>query len=95
MCRILAYAGPPVALDALLSAPPHSLEHQAGAPRLQDPGRINADGWGVAWYDHANGEVADICAAISTPAPVTGADGTRYVVQREWSNQSGACIVSK
>src|SRR5437868_893741 len=51
MCRILGYVGPRVALPSLLSAPPHSLEHQAGAPRLQAEGRINADGWGVSWYD--------------------------------------------
>jgi len=49
----------------------------------------------IAWYDRANGEVGDICAGISSPASVAGGDGVRYVVQREWSNQSGACIVSK
>ncbi len=49
----------------------------------------------IAWYDRANGEVADICAGISTPAAVVGGDGVRYIVQREWSNQSRACIVSR
>ena len=39
--------------------------------------------------------VADICARISTPAPVVGGDGVSYVVQREWSNRMGACIVSR
>lgn len=47
----------------------------------------------VAWYDASNGEVADICAGTSSPAPVIGSDGVRYVVQREWSNQNRACIV--
>lgn len=51
MCRILGYVGPAIALDSLLYAPPFSLEHQSHAPRHQDLGRINADGWGVAWYD--------------------------------------------
>lgn len=55
MCRILAYAGEPIALDQLLYAPAHSLERQAHAPRHQTLGRINADGWGVAWYDPAVG----------------------------------------
>jgi gamma-glutamyl hercynylcysteine S-oxide hydrolase len=51
MCRILGYVGLPIALDRLLYAPPFSIEHQSHAPRHQVPGRINADGWGVAWYD--------------------------------------------
>ena len=49
----------------------------------------------LSWYDENNGEVADICAGISTPAPVVGGDGVSYVVQREWSNRMGACIVSR
>ena len=49
----------------------------------------------VAWYDSRNGEVGDICAGASSPASVIGGDGVRYVVQREWSNQGGACIVSR
>jgi glutamine amidotransferase len=53
MCRLLGYAGPALALDALLFTPPFSLRRQAHAPRFQEPGRINADGWGVGWYDRA------------------------------------------
>jgi hypothetical protein len=49
----------------------------------------------VAWYDRSNGEIADICAGTSSPASVTGGDGVRYVVQREWSNRSRSCIVSR
>jgi len=49
----------------------------------------------VAWYDRNNGEIADICAGISKPAAVTGGDGVRYVVQREWSNRSKSCIVTR
>ena len=51
MCRHLAYVGPPVALAELLLDPPHALVRQSWAPRHQDVGRINADGWGVGWYD--------------------------------------------
>jgi hypothetical protein len=49
----------------------------------------------LAWYDTNNGEIGDICAGVSTPAAVTGGDGVKYVVQREWSNRSHACIVTR
>jgi len=53
MCRLLAYVGPPRPLPELLYEPPFSLEHQAYAPRCQAHGLVNADGWGVGWYDLA------------------------------------------
>jgi len=46
----------------------------------------------LAWYDRDNGEIADICAYSSSPARVVGADGTRYTVQRAWSNRADACV---
>ena len=51
MCRLAAYLGPPVTLESLLVDPPHSLYHQAYAPREQVSGTVNADGFGVGWYD--------------------------------------------
>ncbi len=53
MCRHLTRLGPPVTLQWLLLDPPHSLLRQSWAPRHQDVGRINADGFGVGWYDRA------------------------------------------
>lgn len=53
MCRLVAYLGPPVSLGRLLVEPPHSLLHQSWAPRQQRHGTVNADGWGVGWYDLA------------------------------------------
>ena len=53
MCRLLAYLGPPVTLEALLVDPPHGLAHQAWAPERQVSGTVNADGFGVGWYDLA------------------------------------------
>lgn len=53
MCRLFAYLGPRVSLERLLLVPPHSLLHQSWAPRRQRHGTINADGWGVGWYDTA------------------------------------------
>jgi len=51
MCRFLCYLGPPVTLASIVLEPPHSLERQAWAPRHQRVGAINADGFGVGWYD--------------------------------------------
>ncbi|MGH2689459.1 MAG: ergothioneine biosynthesis protein EgtC [Actinomycetota bacterium] len=53
MCRLLAYVGPPATLESLLFAPDHSLHRQAWAPRFQRHGTVNADGFGVGWYDLA------------------------------------------
>lgn len=53
MCRILAYLGPPVSLASLVLDPPQALLTQSYAPRFQQRGRFNADGFGVGWYDHA------------------------------------------
>jgi glutamine amidotransferase len=56
MCRHLAYLGPPIPLAALLFDPPHSLSHQAWAPRdMRGGGTINADGFGAGWYPPAPG----------------------------------------
>jgi glutamine amidotransferase len=51
MCRHLAYIGPMVTLEKLIITPKHSLLQQAFAPRYQTHGTINADGFGVGWYD--------------------------------------------
>ena len=51
MCRHLAYVGPSVTLEKLIIKPEHSLLQQSFAPRYQTHGTINADGFGVGWYD--------------------------------------------
>ena len=51
MCRHVGYLGAPVSLATLLLDPPHSLERQAWEPSHLDVGNVNADGWGVGWYD--------------------------------------------
>ena len=50
MCRHLAYLGPPVTLETLLLEPAHSLLRQSWAPRRQRHGTVNADGFGVGWW---------------------------------------------
>ncbi len=52
MCRHLAYLGPAVTLASLLLEPPHSLLRQSYAPAdMRGGGTINADGYGVGWYE--------------------------------------------
>jgi glutamine amidotransferase len=67
MCRHLGYLGSPVGLGDLLLEPAHSLLRQSYAPRHQDVGRINADGWGVGWYDRT---VASEPARYRTATPM-------------------------
>lgn len=52
MCRHLGWLGAPVPVSALVLDPPHGLLVQSYAPRLQKHGTMNADGWGVGFFDH-------------------------------------------
>ena len=50
MCRLVAYAGPGLAADTLVLGGSHSLYEQSYAPRELIHGSVNADGYGVVWY---------------------------------------------
>jgi ergothioneine biosynthesis protein EgtC len=50
MCRHLAYLGPQSSLADLVVAPPGGLYEQSWAPRMQQHGTVNADGFGLGWY---------------------------------------------
>ena len=50
MCRHLAWLGASRSVASLVLDPPHGLLVQSYAPRRQQYGRINADGWGVGFY---------------------------------------------
>ncbi|MER6052698.1 ergothioneine biosynthesis protein EgtC [Streptomyces sp. NPDC001793] len=50
MCRHLAYLGPEIPFGQVVLAPPYGLYRQSWAPRLQQHGTVNADGFGVGWY---------------------------------------------
>ena len=50
MCRHLAWLGEPRSLSALVLDPPFGLERQSYAPRRQQRGLLNADGWGVGFF---------------------------------------------
>lgn len=51
MCRHLGWLGAPVAVSSLVLDPPSGLLLQSYAPRRQKHGTINADGWGVGFFD--------------------------------------------
>ncbi|GAA2556051.1 ergothioneine biosynthesis protein EgtC [Streptomyces levis] len=54
MCRHIAYVGPAQPLGQFLVEPPHGLYRQSWAPRHQQYGTVNADGFGVGWYADAD-----------------------------------------
>jgi gamma-glutamyl hercynylcysteine S-oxide hydrolase len=56
MCRHLAWLGAPRTISSLVLDPPSGLLRQSYAPRRQKRGLLNADGWGVGFYD-ADGTV--------------------------------------
>ena len=58
MCRHVAHLGRPVSLSELLLEPEHGLLRQSWAPRDQRHGTVNADGFGIGWYDASRGEPA-------------------------------------
>ncbi len=52
MCRLLAYLGAAIAPHQLLFTPEHSLVAQSYQPREMTAGLLNADGFGLGWYDN-------------------------------------------
>ncbi|MGV9773629.1 ergothioneine biosynthesis protein EgtC [Streptosporangium sp. NPDC003464] len=56
MCRHAAWLGAPRTLASLIHGPEHGLLRQSYAPRLQRHGTVNADGFGMGWYDAARPE---------------------------------------
>ncbi|KAI7954186.1 hypothetical protein MJO28_006733 [Puccinia striiformis f. sp. tritici] len=52
MCRLLIFKGEPIVLAHLITKPSHSIINQAFDSRLRlDARPVNADGFGVGWYD--------------------------------------------
>jgi glutamine amidotransferase len=51
MCRHLAWLGRPVSVASLVLDPPSGLLVQSYSPRRQKHGLMNADGWGVGFFD--------------------------------------------
>jgi gamma-glutamyl hercynylcysteine S-oxide hydrolase len=53
MCRHLGWLGREVSVSSLVLDPPHGLRVQSYAPRRQKHALLNADGWGVGFFDGA------------------------------------------
>lgn len=53
MCRHLGWLGELVSVASLVLDPPSGLLAQSYAPRRQKHGLMNADGWGVGFFDEA------------------------------------------
>jgi glutamine amidotransferase len=53
MCRHLGWLGADVTVSSLVLDPPNGLRVQSYAPRRQKYGLMNADGWGVGFFDGA------------------------------------------
>ena len=51
MCRHLGWLGKPRSLAELILEPPQGLRVQSYAPRRQQHGLLNADGWGAGFFD--------------------------------------------
>lgn len=54
MCRHLGWLGADVTVSSLVLDPPFGLRVQAYAPRRQKHCLLNADGWGVGFFDAAS-----------------------------------------
>ncbi|HYO04730.1 MAG TPA: ergothioneine biosynthesis protein EgtC [Mycobacterium sp.] len=52
MCRHLGWLGEPVSVSSLVLEQPYGLVVQSYSPRRQKHGLVNADGWGVGFFDH-------------------------------------------
>ncbi|MDP7033863.1 MAG: class II glutamine amidotransferase [Planctomycetota bacterium] len=66
MCRFVAYLGPTIRLDRLVTLPVHSLIHQSyESQERSEP--LNGDGFGVGWYVPALDSVPATFRSI-TPA---------------------------
>jgi glutamine amidotransferase len=66
MCRHLGWLGAPVSVSSLVLDPPSGLLVQSYAPQRQKHGVVNADGWGVGFFD------ADVPRRWRSASPIWG-----------------------
>ncbi len=68
MCRWAAYVGPPIFLEAVISAPGQSLMRQS-LHALESKTETNGDGFGIAWYGEREtpGVYHDVLPAWADP----------------------------
>ena len=76
MCRLAAYLGPSIDLGQFLLQPDSGLMQQSWAPQEMKEGKLNADGYGFAWYN------SDQCAAVYTnPMPIWSDPNLRHLAR--------------
>ena len=67
MCRLIAYLGKATRLERVISEPEHSLVIQSYRPVEMTSGVVNADGFGVGWYNRA---LDDTPCVYKSPSPI-------------------------
>ncbi len=53
MCRLVIYKGAEIPISRLIFDPPHSVFKQSFDAKEMLSGNMNADGFGIGWYNHA------------------------------------------
>ncbi len=88
MCRHLGWLGTPVSVASLLLDQPSGLLVQSYAPRRQKHGLMNADGWGVGFFD-PRGQERWAHARRAGDDPAGGPDGSAEDAgPRRWRSAS-------
>jgi glutamine amidotransferase len=67
MCRLVIYKGSPLPLHKLIIEPPHSLIRQSYDAREMLSGSMNADGFGIGWYQP---DLDPAPAVYTNPQPI-------------------------
>ena len=86
MCRYVAYLGEPLLLANVLYGPSNGLIHQASAA-MESRTRINADGFGIGWY---NPDVSPEPAVFRDISPAWNNENLRSLANTETST----CILA-
>jgi glutamine amidotransferase len=74
MCRHIGWLGESVSLSSLVLDQPYGLVTQSYSPRRQKHGLVNADGWGVGFFDPLGQERSDsgVARRWRSAAPLWG-----------------------
>lgn len=67
MCRLVIYKGPALPISKILLEPPHSLFKQSYEAKEMLSGHLNADGFGIGWY---NPELGSAPALYTNTQPI-------------------------
>ncbi len=76
------------ALDRVTEVASHELTEATTDPEVGLAKGLAAP---LAWYDQSGGEIGDLCVGKSARIHAGGAS---WLVQKEWSNAAGSCVLS-